>query len=162
MLFAEPSAVTTDPFLRIAGALVVMITGLAPVVNHVKGKRRDQGRRGEFTELSKAIKENHVEIRTEIRDVRETLTMRIDEIAASAENAQRDVATAFAKIGLDRDGRPDGNGLIGTVEHIGDRHQAEDEARDERLRELERERDGRRSSQAVGAYEPPRTLRSEK
>src|SRR4051812_12422444 len=98
MLAAEHSDVLSQLLTGVVG-LVVAATAS---INHREGKTRGSGRRTDLSEIKEAIKENHTEMRGEVRELRETLSMRMDVIEAKAEDAQQDATKALhAAVGVD-------------------------------------------------------------
>lgn len=108
MLAVPEVAHAADPLTRALAALATIAVAGAQIWNHRKGKSRDTGRKSELERLQESIttKLDRHQDRTEqkIDHLRETLTIRIDEVECRAEDAQRDATKALhASIGVDGD-----------------------------------------------------------
>src|SRR4051812_16298158 len=108
MIPSEPTAVSAAPFYSVAliSALSPIAIAVTTVLNRRHGAKKDADRKSGLETLQESITEKleRHQSRTEqkIDRLRETLTLRIDEVEASAENAQRDATKALhASIGVD-------------------------------------------------------------
>lgn len=87
-------------------ALTAIVVGIGTVItqkiNQRRGTAGDAGRKTELSELKMAIRDNHLEMRSEVHELRETLSIRLDQVECVAEDAQRDATKALtAAIGID-------------------------------------------------------------